>query len=96
MTLRKLIYMHMLRFVQDIPTSFWRCIGPECFSGIWYTLKGPLSPGCVKSANCVTRKQTFCFLTTGWAEFLERNNFGLGDTLKFTKIGRLEFEVRIT
>lgn len=46
----------------------------------------------VKSALHVTAKHT-CFFTTGWSEFLTKNNLKFGDTVLFIKVGAAEFQV---
>jgi hypothetical protein len=86
--------MKCLGWVQDVPTLYWRNEGVEGFDGTWYTLKGPLSPWLVKTAMHTSKKQRFCSFTKGFVGFCNANAFKLGDTLKFTKVGLLEFEVR--
>ncbi|KAG0558455.1 hypothetical protein KC19_5G156000 [Ceratodon purpureus] len=77
----------------DIPTAFWRSLAWERFDGPWYTLEGPLHTVLVKSAVYCSAKQTFCFLTKGWVDFVAMNRLNLGDTLVFTLVGVAEFNV---
>ncbi|KAG0624041.1 hypothetical protein M758_3G219100 [Ceratodon purpureus] len=77
----------------DIPTAFWRSLGEERFNGAWYTLEGPLHTVLVKSGTYSSAKQTFCFLTKGWIDFVAMNRLKLGDTVVFTLVGVAEFEV---
>lgn len=81
-------------YSQDVPTAYWRIQGSEGFDGIWYTLNGPLSTCTVKTTTTTFGKQTCCSFTKGWADFCTANNFKLGDVVKFTYVGLLEFEVR--
>lgn len=83
-----------LGWAQDVPIAYWRTHGLEGFDGIWYTLNNPLSPWTVKVAKHTWGKQTFCFFTKGWAGFCTANELTFGDTLIFTKVGLVEFEVR--
>lgn len=66
----------------------------EEFDGVCYTLHGPLMPCVVKTATHTFGKQTFCSFTKGWAGFCTSNELKLGDTVVFTKVGSVEFEVR--
>ncbi|KAG0566282.1 hypothetical protein KC19_7G052000 [Ceratodon purpureus] len=77
----------------DIPTSFWRAVGEEQFDGRIYSLIGPLQTVVVGSLVFAVEKQTFCYFTNGWSDFLVKNEFGLGDTLAFVKVGTAEFQV---
>ena len=78
---------------QDIPALYWRSYGTEQFDGHFFTLGGPLGEGVVKSTLLVTSKQTFCFFTSGWLEFCNKNLLKLGDTLLFVKTSPSTFEV---
>lgn len=80
-------------WAQDVPAAFWREHGLERFNGTWYILRGPQSPWTVKSAAYTFGKQKFCSFTQGWAGFCTANGLKLGDKLKFTKAGPVEFEV---
>ncbi|KAG0504969.1 hypothetical protein M758_N008000 [Ceratodon purpureus] len=77
----------------DIPTSFWRSVGPEKFNGSLVTLSGPRGQHVVQSSLCVTPKQTFCFFSSGWSDFRTMSNFDLGDTVTFTKVTDCRYEV---
>ncbi|KAG0627449.1 hypothetical protein M758_2G201700 [Ceratodon purpureus] len=77
----------------DIPTSFWRAVGEDQFDGRVYSLIGPRQTVVVGSLVFTAEKQTFCYFTNGWSEFLEKNEFGLGDTLLFVKVGNADFQV---
>lgn len=81
-------------WAQDVPTAYWRTHGASGFDGLWYTLNGPLSPWPVLTTTTTFGKQTCCSFTKGWAEFCSANNLKLGDTVTFTLVGLLEFEVR--
>ena len=81
-------------WAQDIPTAFWRTHGIEEFDGVCYTLNGPLLPWTVKTAARTFGKQTVCSFTKGWTAFCTANDLKLGDTLKFTWTGPVDFEVR--
>ena len=78
---------------QDVPAAYWRTEGLEAFDGIWYTLNGPLEAWTVKTATKTWGKQTFCSFTSGWAGFCASNRLKVGDSLQFTKVGPVEFEV---
>ena len=80
--------------VQDIPVSYWRTYGADGFDGVWYTLHGPLKTWNVKTATRSYGKQTFCSFTEGWAGFCTGNRLKLGDTVVFTKVGPVEFQVK--
>ena len=56
-------------------------------------LQGPLRAVRVKSSTCVGEKQTFCYLTKGWAEFVALNDFKIGDKVVFAAVGTREFDV---
>ncbi|KAG0572528.1 hypothetical protein KC19_VG102700 [Ceratodon purpureus] len=77
----------------DIPTSYWRAVGADEFDGRVYSLISPFQTIVVGSLVSSTDKQTFYFITNGWAEFVTKNEFGLGDTLLFIKVGAAEFAV---
>ena len=78
---------------QDIPTTYWLRYGQNWFKGIVYTLTGPLSTSTMKTACHETEKQTFCFFTKGWPEFVRANELKLGDTLLFERVDYVEFQV---
>lgn len=80
--------------MQDVPTVYWRSQGVDGFEGVWYTLKGPLSPWPVQTATHASKKQRFCSFTKSFASFCNANAFKLGETLTFEKVGLLEYEVR--
>ena len=80
--------------VQDVPTAFWRTHGVAGFDGVWYTLHGPLLQRVVKTSMHTCGKQTICSFTKGWAAFCSGNELKLGDTVVFTKIGDVEFQVK--
>ncbi|KAG0575945.1 hypothetical protein KC19_3G210300 [Ceratodon purpureus] len=77
----------------DIPTLFWRSVGPEKFDGSLVTLSGPRGEHVVQSSLCVTPKQTFCFFSGGWSDFRTMNDLKLGDTVVFTKVTDCRYEV---
>ncbi|KAG0568744.1 hypothetical protein KC19_6G042500 [Ceratodon purpureus] len=77
----------------DIPTAFWRAVGPEKFNGSLITLSGPGGEHVVQSSICVTPKQTFCFFGSGWSDFRALNDFHVGDTIVFTKVTECQYEV---
>ena len=79
--------------IQDIPVAYWREVGVEHFSGGWFTVAGPSAAVRVKSSTCVAAKQTFYYLTKGWAEFVALNDLKLGDKLVFAANGDREFDV---
>lgn len=81
-------------WAQDVPTLYWRREGVEGFDGTWYTLHGPKSLWLVKTATHASKKQRFCSFTKGFSGFCHANAFKLGETLTFTKVGLLDFEVR--
>ena len=87
------VWTYLSLCAQDVPARYWRIHGVEGFDGITYTLAGPLSPWSVKTATNTWGKQTFCSFTEGWAGFCASNRLKVGDSLKFTKIGPVEFEV---
>lgn len=78
---------------QDVPAAFWREHGAEGFNGTWYILIGPESRSTVKTATYTFGKQKFCSFTQGWAGFCSANRLKLGDSLLFSKVGPVEFEV---
>jgi hypothetical protein len=80
-------------WAQDVPTAYWRLVGAEGFNGALYTLNGPLSPWTVKTSTSTYGTQTCCSFTNGWAAFCTANDLKLGDTVIFTQVGLLEFEV---
>ena len=80
--------------VQDVPAAFWRKHGVATFDGVRYTLHGPLLPCDVMTATHTFGKQTFCSFTKGWAAFCAGNELKLGDTVVFTKISSVDFEVK--
>jgi hypothetical protein len=80
--------------VQDVPTAYWRAYGVEGFDGVWYTLHGPLLPWKVNTATHTYGKQTFCSFTKGWAGFCSGNELKLGNTVVFTQVGPVEFQVK--
>ena len=79
---------------QDIPTSYWRTVDDSKFDGPWYKLSGPRETVMVKSARYYSEKQTFCYFTKGWVDFVALNHLKLGDTILFAEKGDAEFEVR--
>lgn len=88
------VFCISLLWAQDVPTEYWRTHGVEAFNGKWYTLVGPITPWYVKSATHASKKQTFCSFTKGFAGFCAANDLKLGETLQFTKVAPLTFEVR--
>ena len=59
-------------------------------------MRGPLASAEVQSAIHVGEKQTFCYLTSGWAHFLIQNNLKLEDTILFRKTFGANFKVSKT
>lgn len=88
------VLWQFLWWEQDVPTLYWRTHGAAAFDGRSYTLNGPLSTWSVKTATHASQKQRFCSFTKGFAGFCAANELKLGDTLQFTLVGILEFEVR--
>ncbi|KAG0617921.1 hypothetical protein M758_4G025000 [Ceratodon purpureus] len=78
----------------DIPTSFWRSMGQETFDGSLMTLSGPIREHVVRSSVCKTPKQTFCFFSSGWADFVSMNSLQVGDTIVFTKVTNCRYVVK--
>ncbi|KAG0608026.1 hypothetical protein M758_8G072200 [Ceratodon purpureus] len=77
----------------DFPTPFWRELGLEHFRDSWFTLFGPFAAVRVKSFVYEGPRQTFCYLSKGWSEFVALNDFKFGDKLCFAAVGNLEFNV---
>ena len=73
--------------------AYWREVGVCHFSGTWFTLAGPRATVRVKSSTTVAEKQTFCYLTKGWADFVALNDLKLGDKVVFAADGTREFDV---
>lgn len=83
-----------VHFTQDIPTWFWRSMGPETFDGSLMTLTGPIREHVVRSSLCVSPKQTFCFFSSRWADFVSMNSLQVGDTIVFTKVTNCRYVVK--
>ena len=58
------------------------------------TTPKPATRSRTKTTTTTFGKQTCCSFTKGWADFCTANGFKLGDVVKFTYVGLLEFEVR--
>ena len=78
---------------QDFPAPYCRQFPLEHFKDTWFTLSGPLAAVRVKSTVHVNPRQTFCYLSKGWSEFVALNDLKLGDTITFAAVGTQEFNV---